>query len=318
MNKKDECDIVRDLAVDYTEQLLSETSKKFVENHISTCNECKKYYESMNSDIFRKSINEKTKDKMEFNHLKKIGNKINILKICLMMIVIIILIFLLSCVIKINNTNNVINNTYERILSMKELDNYKFTVKTIQKSSVNNATYQVDTIYFYKDGKYKIILDDNLSFYEDNSYEKIKVYDNLKQIEYYKQNFIEIWKGKAFDSFSYLINYKKIDSNLYNLGLSVRNERYNGIECYVIRTNNSKGYTENWITKKDYIPIRTISEEYNNYYNEEIYMLEQGIVNDTDVDASILNSEKYDEYKKLEIVNNATEEIKTFYELYNN
>lgn len=318
MNKVDECDIVKDLLVDYTEQLLSETSKKFVEKHLQTCEKCKEYFEYMKSDIVEKSDNEKKKDKVEFNHLRKIGKKISILKICLMIIIAIMCVLILVCTIKINSTNNLIDNTYERIISMKKLENYKFTVKKINRSFVNNASYEIDTVYYYKEGKYKVLLDDKISFYEDNSYKKIVVHDSLKQIEYHKQSFIEMWQGKPFDVFSNLINYKKLNSNLYNLGLIVREDRYNGIECYVIRTNSSEGYNESWITKKDYCPIRYLSEIYNNYYNEEIYILEDGIVNNDDVDTSILDIDKYNEYNKLEIDNIATEEIKTFFNLYNN
>ena len=48
---KYECDIVKDLMPLYIDDLLSENSKKFVEDHINSCESCKKYYEKLSSEI---------------------------------------------------------------------------------------------------------------------------------------------------------------------------------------------------------------------------------------------------------------------------
>ena len=48
---KYECDIAMDLMPLYVDDLLSENSKIFVENHINTCEACRKYYEKLSSEI---------------------------------------------------------------------------------------------------------------------------------------------------------------------------------------------------------------------------------------------------------------------------
>lgn len=44
---KSECEIVRDLFPNYIENQISNVSKRFVENHISNCNECKEILSSL-------------------------------------------------------------------------------------------------------------------------------------------------------------------------------------------------------------------------------------------------------------------------------
>lgn len=51
MIMKYECDIAMDLMPLYVDDLLSENSKTFVENHINTCESCRKYYEKLSSEI---------------------------------------------------------------------------------------------------------------------------------------------------------------------------------------------------------------------------------------------------------------------------
>lgn len=48
---KYECDIVTDLMPLYIDDLLSENSKKFVEDHMDSCESCKKYYEKLSGEI---------------------------------------------------------------------------------------------------------------------------------------------------------------------------------------------------------------------------------------------------------------------------
>ena len=48
---KNECDIVKDLLNSYDEGILSETSKKFVENHLTGCENCKQILKKRKSNI---------------------------------------------------------------------------------------------------------------------------------------------------------------------------------------------------------------------------------------------------------------------------
>ncbi|WP_296128543.1 zf-HC2 domain-containing protein [uncultured Anaerococcus sp.] len=48
---KYDCDIIKDLMPLYIDDLLSDNSKKFVEDHINNCESCKKYYEKLSGEV---------------------------------------------------------------------------------------------------------------------------------------------------------------------------------------------------------------------------------------------------------------------------
>lgn len=299
--KNNDCDIVKDLSIQYIEDMLSSNSKKFIDNHLSYCENCKKYYNDMNSNIFNESAKEGKKDRIEINHLKKINNHMNMLKTIIMSILIIIIIFIITCFVKYYNISSVINEAYEKIEHMRNLNNYKLEQETISKDFVNNSEYTVKTTWYYKDGKYKIELGNGIRYLEDDSYKKICVYNDLKQIEYYEQNIIEEQKGDTLDVFCNIKNYKTLEKGISRLSLSLREERFNGIDCYVIRRGNNNSYRDIWIDKKEKITLRMVEEEYMKYYYETIYTFSEDIVKDEDVDTSILDTEKYKDYERKNI-----------------
>lgn len=303
MNKDNECEIVKDLVIPFRENLINKGSKKFVENHLKICDDCNEYYKNMESKVYNENIVEKEKDTLVVNQFRKIHRHISILKISLIVIFIAIISIGLILFVKYQRTADIIDKAYSKIEYMKKLDNYKLTVKTVQKNLKIDSYMEHEQNYYYKDGKYKIEDEDSIKFYADNSYEKICVYDKLKTIEYYKQDFIEETKGRTIGVFSEIVNYKKLASTIYNLALSMREERYNGMDCYVIRLGNKNSYRDTWIDKTSLITVRVVNEDYGEFYREEIYNFYENIVKDEDVDTKILNSEKYQNYSKKNIIN---------------
>lgn len=67
---KNECDIVKDLLFSYNDNILSNTSKEFVENHLKECDECKKALKQIQEDSDEKN------PKKELDFLRKIRHKI--------------------------------------------------------------------------------------------------------------------------------------------------------------------------------------------------------------------------------------------------
>lgn len=67
---KNECDIVKDLLFSYNDNILSNASKEFVENHLKECDECKKALEQIQEDSDEKN------SKKELDFLRKIRHKI--------------------------------------------------------------------------------------------------------------------------------------------------------------------------------------------------------------------------------------------------
>lgn len=139
---KNECDIVKDLLNSYDEGILSETSKKFVENHLATCKSCKQILKEI-----KKQNN--TASTQEIDYLKKIRKKISIKNIITTILVIIIaLLILLDALLFFNYYKkiSVINQTYAIIDNLKlnaekyeNLDNYSYTL-TDKYSNTNNET----------------------------------------------------------------------------------------------------------------------------------------------------------------------------------
>ena len=239
----------------------------------------------------------------------------NILKILLIFLICIILITIIILTVKNNIVINIIDKSYSKIEYMKELNNYKLKIRTIESDLKTNNTREYVQTYYYKDGKYKVESDNGISFFEDNSYKKICVYNDLKQIDYYNQNYVEFTKGKILNTFSEIINYKKISNTFYNLALSVRCERYNGVECYVIRFGNNTSYRDTWIDKNSFITVKVVNEDVGIFYREDSYLFYEDATTDEDVDKNILDSEKYNSYVKNYINNNLTEE-NPLYKLY--
>ena len=52
---KKDCNIVQDLLPNYIERLTNEETNKFIEEHLKTCEDCKKIYDDM-----KESLNKKT------------------------------------------------------------------------------------------------------------------------------------------------------------------------------------------------------------------------------------------------------------------
>lgn len=66
---KKECEIIRDLLFGYSDGILSNSSKEFIEKHIKECDECKRLLEEIQNDKKQK-VEEK-----EVEYLKKINKK---------------------------------------------------------------------------------------------------------------------------------------------------------------------------------------------------------------------------------------------------
>lgn len=72
------CGIIRDLLPLYIDDVCNEESKQAVENHLSECEKCSNYYESMKStEGFVAKENDNSEDMKMANNLKNVKSKIN-------------------------------------------------------------------------------------------------------------------------------------------------------------------------------------------------------------------------------------------------
>lgn len=322
MSKNEECNVVKDLSSLHIENLLSESSQKFIENHLENCKDCEKYYKNLSSTFLNEEKKERKNDDIEINHLKKVNKKITNLKWILTWIIIFILIIIFSCYCKIIYIDNINDLNVSKILDMqKNSNNYKLVHKTTQVNKDTNETNIIENVHYYKEGKHKVVSsilvdgkmkEETIRFIEDYSYEKTTVFHSLKQIDYQTQDFIEETKGNTLNIIISRVMLN--DAGVYRLGLKTRTEIFDNKECYVVSDSYNETYRENYIDKETGDLIRVVSGS-KNFYTEELFTLTEDIVTDKDVDISILKTDdKYKEYKINNITYELDEIFKQFYE----
>lgn len=300
MNKENECSIVEDLLYSYNEKLLNQKSKEFVDEHLRNCNNCSKKLEKLREKICIEKEKEKQEDITELTHLLKINKVMRILKVGLIISITIILLFLGSICIKSNRSEYVVNNAYNKLEELKEIDNFKIT-KTIKYISHGDAlTEDVTTEIYYKDGKYKKIMPGSIFFYEDESNQITYVFENLKSIEKNNKTIIT-HKGDYFNEEMGIRSIYNNEKNPFQKAMyEIRNDIYNGINCYVVRKEKNNEYSELWINKENFITVRSV-ENYTEYYREIIYDI---IINETLDSEVTLNKNDYREYTFKDLTEN--------------
>lgn len=322
MNKNEECEVVKDLASLHIENMLSESSEKFIEKHLKECKLCEKYYKDLSSTFLNEDKKEKNNDEIEINHLKKVNKKITTLKWILTGIIILILIIMFSLFFKICYIDNINNLNINKILDMqKNSNNYKLVHTTIQINKTTNEKNTIKIVHYYKDGKHKEVTsfytdgkmqEETIRFIEDEAYEKTTVFNSLKQIDHQTQNFIEESKGNTLDIIVSRVMLN--DAGIYRLGLKTRTEIFDNKECYVVSDRYNGKYRENYIDKETGDLVRIVAGS-ENYHDEEFFTLTEGVVTDEDVDISILKTDdKYKEYKINNITYELDEMLRQFYE----
>lgn len=293
MNKKEECSIVEDLLYSYNEKILNQKSNEFVNNHLKNCDTCKNRLEAIRSDLFMERNREKQEDDIELTHLLKINRVIRVLKISLTISIAIIILFLGSVCFRGKHSEYVVNNAYNKLEELKQLDNFKITKRVKYISHGVGTTDDTTTELYYKDGKYKKIIPGSISFYEDNCNSITYVFEELKMIEMNYKSVIE-HKGSSFEEVTGVRGiYYNEKSIFQKAAYEIRNDRFDGKDCYVIsRSGNNNEYSELWINKENFITVRTV-ENYTAYYRETIYDIITNITLDSDVTLNINEYEGY-------------------------
>ena len=103
---KNECDLVKDLLFSYNDNILGNTSKELVEEHLKKCDECKKILEEIKQDS-----NDKKQIK-EIDFLKSIKKNIN-KKNIIILIVFIFLVIIILFNVQVYKNYNAIASTME-------------------------------------------------------------------------------------------------------------------------------------------------------------------------------------------------------------
>lgn len=182
---KNECDIVKDLLFSYNDNILSNTSKEFVENHLKECDECKKALEQIQEDSDEKN------PKKELDFLRKIRHKIcrkNTIIAVVLVCLIAFIIFNIQAYKNYQEVSSTIQIYLEDGISDQELEKIKSKMKDNQNvldeyNEENNplpASFEIKT-----NADIKNIVD---SIQEMPGIAQIVTYINANPYELYLQN----------------------------------------------------------------------------------------------------------------------------------
>ena len=292
-----DCDIVQDLSSLYADKLVNDTTKKFIENHLSTCENCKNYYNNICSDIFNNFKKIDDSDKIELNHLNKFNKIFNFIKLILLIIVLFILFVIVFILIKAYHINNIVNNTYSSISTLSESNNYKITKTINYKYIPDNLNTKEKYVYYCYENKYKIETPDKIDYIEINDSENttniITVNNKSKTLE---EEIVDYSYRKDFllDDF-----YSFLTISNFGIGFCVKEDSINNEKCYILRKKYQNGYVDTYISKDDYMILRTVESFENYYYKETNYLVEKNIVNNKNVDFSNKDQTEYKNYVKI-------------------
>ena len=79
MKEKRNCKIVQDLLPNYIEHLTNEETNKYIEEHLTNCEDCKKIYENMKKELT--SNNNPSANRKKANYFKKYNRKLRVFEI---------------------------------------------------------------------------------------------------------------------------------------------------------------------------------------------------------------------------------------------
>ena len=119
--KQDKCNIVKDLMALYVDDMLTEDSKEFVEEHMKTCPECKEEYRQMSAQI-------QIPMNMDAKPIKKVKRKI------WKRMILAVLLTAVVCVLFLVGSLTIVPMDYEKydlehVLKVKEEDNCLYLVR---------------------------------------------------------------------------------------------------------------------------------------------------------------------------------------------
>lgn len=241
MSEKKECIIVCDLLPNYIDKLTNNETNDYIEEHLSSCNECKRTFENMKKDL---SISLDNHNKEKVNYLKKYKTKLRNLKLTLIFIFIIIFLILTYSV---SRKMIIIANLSNKAEQYKNYKNYHITDYTFEEGRyIKSETFRFDD-------KVKTVVTElsNNGFSKTTTFtvNKLNQYDKTENFSAHVYLETENSKIACFNSTvdgeidSYLSNifYSKNIWDLfkYSVNISIKSKNIRGIECYYIE--NFKG-----------------------------------------------------------------------------
>lgn len=292
---KNDCEIIEDLLLSYSDDVLNEKTKSMVEEHLKECNKCRKKLESIQNE----DVKECKKQETEINYLKKLRRK-TIIKSILIAILIVFIIFGSHYLYKLNIINNM-GKVY------KEYQNSDYYIESISGQENKGEEYVSYSKEWKKGNKKK---EETGIVKEDGTYEASFI--TYSTIGERKKIRVDVKENKAYiynDYFKELNNvpfnnkYQSISNNLLAkladvFYFKVRKDTSEiGKWYYVLEYGEN---SELWIDKDTFEPIREEGFSYSvEYYNNtklikkrnipvsQVIKLEKNNVKDEEVDVDL-------------------------------
>ena len=268
MKESKDCKIVQDLLPNYIENLTNEETNKFIEEHLKTCEDCKKIYDNMKKDL---NTENKTKEKKKVKFLKKYRNKLRVLEI---IILIIVVAFIANTGRKVYIITDLNNKAQEYVNSK----NYHRTSYYLE-----NGCYTKTEVFSMGDKK-KIII---TTMTEDGEKQVVTIYGTkigtvpdtpyaktYPPIETYKQNMykvtdteklalLDVEIGMSIDNQEAFWNIENTkDLIMTAITSSISKTTFNGNECYYVSgTPSILPNSSMYVNKDTGLEISTMASE---------------------------------------------------------
>lgn len=150
---KKDCKIVQDLLPAYIDNVLSEETKLYVEEHLKSCDECKKLYDEMNFDLQKEDV----KNTEIVKKIKKYKRKIVTLKVFVIIVILAIIITITSI---IAFRFYVVKNALIKNINYNVSGNFR-----IEEYDESIERYDIHTTTYYGEGKMKKVRGDEVLEY---------------------------------------------------------------------------------------------------------------------------------------------------------
>ncbi len=270
MKFDERCSIVQDLLPNYIENLLAPETQKYVEKHLSECENCKEVLHDMKENF--QITKEKNIEDKQINFMKKFKRKMKTLTITLLIIIFIFAIILARRIIIITSLSN-------KAKQLKQNNDNNYYVKT---EGVFDGYYKINECYV-KDNN---VITKAISYSEESGRQEIIFYkDENNELALIKNNEDILYKkDMPVIEIPILPYYVSTLENICRaLVYGVESTQINNIQCYVLKNNNSYQY----IDKATGLLVREM-----NFVNNQItdYHYEFGIVQDQDFNLAEFSS----------------------------
>lgn len=261
---ENKCKIVIDLLPNYIENLTSEDTNKFIEEHLETCKECKKVYTEMNSDIKEDIENTEIVKKIKTYKRKTLTIKLIVL--------IVLLCILLPIIKNLSFKYYVVSNVLEKNLDYDIGNNYRIEeyIESIERYENHITTY-------YLEGKMKKVYGDKLLEYYDG---KNHYYFDDDKKTYYVEKDVPLNDNlniniNIFENSNFKDNFMSKIKFILDKDIAIQKEGFRNKEYYIIKDIYGKRV---YIDQETFIAER-IQANGNTYLEDKEYRVIQANVN---------------------------------------